>query len=199
LPGAEQAAQLPPKAAANPYIRRSEAEVDLARSRLDVEKSDYLPKIVGVASVGAAERTRVVGPTDYSGGVGIVLPLFEGFGTVHRVAQARADLDAQTQELGAVRLRMSEIDARYDEIVDASKARIEHLQHEQKLAEEGFHVAKSRYFKFQGTLVDLRDALRNLGRIETDMRDTQANLLQAEGSKSLLDGVSASEKNGGKR
>ena len=198
LPSAAEPVPLYPTGAVNPYILRSQSEVDLARSRLTGAKADYLPKIVGVASVGGMERVRLVDRTDYSGGLGIILPLFDGLGTVHRVGQARAALDAKTQELGAVRLQMDEANARYDEIVDASKARIEHLEREQKLAEDGFGVAKSRYFKFQGTLVDLRDALRNLGRIETDMRDTQAALLEAEGSKALLNGSSTTKPDEGK-
>ncbi|MFI5345496.1 MAG: TolC family protein [Elusimicrobiota bacterium] len=191
LPSLAEPVPLYPTGEVNPYIVRSQTEVDLAKTRLDVAKEDYLPKIVGVASVGGAERVRLVSRVDYSGGLGIVLPLFDGFGTVHRVGQARAALDAKSQELGAVKLQMDEANARYDEIIDASKARIEHLEREQKLAEDGFKVAKGRYFKFQGTLVDLRDALRNLGRIATDMRDTQANLLEAEGSKALLNGSSS--------
>ena len=198
LPAVAEPVPLFATGAVNPYIRRSQTEVDLAKSRLAGAKLDYLPKIVGVASVGTMERERLVGRADYSGGLGIILPLFDGLGTVHRVGQARAALEATTQELGAVRLQMDEINARYDEIIDASKARIEHLEREQKLAEDGFSVAKSRYFKFQGTLVDLRDALRNLGRIETDMRDTQANLLEAEGSKALLSGSSTTKPDQGK-
>ena len=190
LPKFEENAPLHPADTANPYLRRSQIEVDLAKARLDGAKADFLPKVVGVASVGTMERTRLVNRADYSGGLGIVLPLFDGFGTVHRTGQARAVLDAKREEFDAVRLQIDEDNARYDEIVDASKARIEHLEREQTLAEEGFRVAKNRYFKFQGTLVDLRDALRNLGRIETDMRDTQANLLEAAGSKALLNGSS---------
>lgn len=198
LPAHGEAVPLYPTGEANPYVRRSEAEVELAKSRLDERKSDYLPKVVGVASVGTMEHVRLVNRADYSGGLGVILPLFDGLGTVRRVGEARAALDAKTQELGAVRLQMDETNARYDEIIDASKARIEHLEREQKLAEEGFRVAKNRYFKFQGTLVDLRDALRNIGRIETDLRDTQANLLEAEGSKALLNGGSAVKPGEGK-
>ena len=193
LPEADESVPLYPTSAVNPYIMVSQIEIDLAQSRLGLAQADYLPKIVGVASVGGMERTRLVDRTDYSGGLGIILPLFDGLGTVHRVGQARAALDAKRQELGAVRLQVDEANARYDEIIDASKARSEHLEREQKLAEDGFKVAKSRYFKFQGTLVDLRDALRNLGRIETDMRETQANLLEAAGAKALLNGSSTSK------
>ncbi|MFI5349178.1 MAG: TolC family protein [Elusimicrobiota bacterium] len=196
LPAADEPVPLYPTGGENPYVMVSQTEVDLAKSRLGLAKADFLPKIVGVASVGGMERVRLVERTDYSGGLGIILPLFDGLGTVHRVGQARATLDAKTQELGAVRLQMDEANARYDEIIDASKARIEHLKTEQKLAEDGFSVAKSRYFKFQGTLVDLRDALRNLGRIETDLRETQANLLEASGSKALLNGSSTSKPEG---
>lgn len=190
LPDNGAAVPLYPTGAVNPYIRLSEAQVSLAQSRLSERKADYLPKIVGVASVGGMDRARLVDREDYSGGLGVVLPLFDGLGMQYRVGQARAELEAQTQQLQAVKLGMDETNARYDEIIDASKARLEHLVQEQKLAVEGFNVAKSRYFKFQGTLVDLRDALKNLGRIETDMKDTQANMLEAEGSKALLNGAS---------
>ena len=198
LPGLAESVPLSPTGDANPYILRSQSELDLARTRLSRAKADYLPKVVGVASVGTMERARLVNGADYSGGVGIVLPLFDGLGTVRRVGQARAELDAKTQELEAVRLQVAEMNARYDEVVDASRARLEHLQREQRLAEDGFGVAKGRYFKLQGTLVDLREALRNLGRIETDMRDTQANLLEAAGSKALLNGSWTTKPEGGK-
>jgi outer membrane protein len=197
-PGTAESVPLYPTGAVNPYVLRSQTEVEAAENRLAEQKADFLPKIVGVASVGGMDGVRLVNRTDYSGGLGIILPLFDGLGTVHRVGEARAALEAKTQELGAVRLETDELNARYDEIIDASKARIEHLEREQKLAEEGFSVAKNRYFKFQGTLVDLRDALRNLGRIETDMRDTQANLLEAEGSKALLNGSSTSKPGAGR-
>jgi outer membrane protein len=198
LPSLGESVPLRPTGEENPYVRRSEAEVDLAKTRLAARRADFLPKVVGVASVGTMERVRLVNRADYSGGIGVIVPLFEGLGGVRRVDEAKASLEAKTQELGAVRLELDETNARYDEIIDASKARIEHLEREQKLAEEGFRVAKNRYFKFQGTLVDLRDALRNLGRIETDMRDTQANLLEAQGSKALLNGGSAVKEGEGK-
>jgi len=188
LPTLDQSVPLAPTDAANPYVRRAETEVELAKARLTGAKTDYLPKIIGTASVGGMDKTRLVERTDYSGGLGIVVPLFDGFGTVHSVGRAKAELAAKAQDLGAVRLQMDEIDSRYDEIIDASRARLEHLETEQKLAREGFAVAKNRYFKFQGTLVDLRDALRNLGRIETDLIETQASLLEAVGSKALLNG-----------
>lgn len=189
LPDPQTAVPLSTAAAVNPYIRRAQDEVELAHSLLNGAKTDYLPKIVGVASVGTMQRARLVDRSDYSGGLGVTVPLFDGLGTVRRVGRARAELDAKTEELGAVRLQVDEANARYDEIIDASKARLEHLEHEQKLAEEGFRVAKNRYFKFQGTLVDLRDALRNMGRIETDMSDTRANYLEAAGGKALLNGA----------
>jgi len=188
LPQPGETVPLSPTDPVNPYVQQARTEVELAKSRLLGAKTDYLPKIIGVASVGAMEKVRLVDRADYSGGVGVVIPLFDGFGTVFQVGKAKAELAAKTHELDAVQLQMDELDAKYDEVIDASKARIEHLKREEKLAQEGFRVAKNRYFKFQGTLVDLRDALRNLGRIETEMKETQADLLEASGAKALLDG-----------
>jgi outer membrane protein TolC len=188
LPALGERVPLAPGDGPNPYVARSQADVDAAKNKLSAAKTDYLPKLVGMASVGGMDKVRLVTRTDYSAGVGLIVPLFDGFGTVNRVRQARAQVDATTQELGEVDLQMRELNAKYDEIIDASQARIEHLQREQTLAQEGFSVAKNRYFKFQGTLVDLRDALRNVGRIQIEMRDTQADLLEASGAKALLAG-----------
>jgi adhesin transport system outer membrane protein len=176
----------------SPYVRRAEAEVDLARNRLSAARSDYLPKIVGVASVGTMQRALLIDKTDYSGGLGIVVPLFDGLGTIYRVGQAKTQLDSKAQELAAIRLDMDEADSKFDEAINASKARLKHLENELQLSEEGFHVAQDRYFRLQGTLVDLRDTIDNLGRIETDISDTQANFLEASGSKALLNGAMAS-------
>jgi outer membrane protein TolC len=183
--------QAPVPSAANgpdPFVLRAQSEVELAKTRLAGAKDDYLPKLYGVASVGTMERARLVNKEDWSGGLGVTVPLFDGFGTESRVKRARADLEARARDLDAARVRVAETDDRYDEVIDSSKARLEHLARELSLAQEGFRVAKDRYFKYQGTLADMRDALRNLGRIENDMAQTQADLLEAVGEKALVDG-----------
>jgi outer membrane protein TolC len=134
------------------------------------------------------ERARLVNKEDWSGGLGVSVPLFDGLGVQRRVGEARAELDARSKDLDEVRLRVAEDDARYDETISASRARLEHLERELALAREGFRVAKDRYFKYQGTLADMRDALRNLGRIENDMTQTRADLIEASSEKFIVDG-----------
>ncbi len=41
------------------------------------KKSEFYPKIVAVASVGEMASAKLVQKKDYSGGIGIVLPLFD--------------------------------------------------------------------------------------------------------------------------
>ena len=173
---------------ADPLVARAAAEVEVAKARTSEVRDDFLPKLVGVASVGTMERSRVVAKQDWSGGLGVTLPLFDGLSRVHRYARAKAELDARTQDLGAVRLGVEERNARYDEVIDASRARLEHLERELALAQEGFRVAKDRYFKYQGTLADMRDALRNLGRIESEMVATRADLIESVQEKALANG-----------
>ncbi len=62
------------------------------------------------------------------------------------------------------------------------------LMYEFDLAIKAFNVAKKRYFSFEGELIDLREAFRNLARVETEIQETRTRLLQASGSKALLNG-----------
>ncbi len=56
------------------------------------------------------------------------------------------------------------------------------------LANKAFSAAKTRYFSFEGNLVDLRDAFTNLARTENEINETRAELLQASGAKILING-----------
>ncbi len=190
LPPLNESVPLYPDGSTNPYLLQARTRIESAENRLSAAKDDYLPLVLGVAGVGAMDKSRLVDRKDYSAGLAVILPVFDGLGTTHRVAEARREVGAGNRLLEDARLKIAELNAGYDELIDASKARLEHLEHERTLAREGYKVAKSRYSRFQGTLVDLRDALRNLGRIETDMADTQANLLEAMGGKLLLNGSS---------
>jgi outer membrane protein TolC len=172
----------------DPEIERARTEVELAKVRLTGVKDDFLPKLFGIASVGTMERARLVNKEDWSGGLGVSVPLFDGLGSVRRYSRVKAELEARHQDLDAAQLHEAVVNARYDEVIDASRARIEHLQRELALAQEGFRVAKDRYFKYQGTLADMRDALRNLGRIEIEMVETRADLIEAVEEKALVNG-----------
>lgn len=148
-----------------------------------------MPKIVAVASAGGMEGTHLVKNTDYSAGIGVTLPLFDL--TVRaKVQHATAVAHAKDREVCAQKLFLEEENAKYDRIIRSSEVRLQHLDNELTLANKAFKVAKIRYFTLEGDLIDLRDAFRNLSRVETDLENTRTLLLQALGSKALLNGSS---------
>ena len=61
-------------------------------------------------------------------------------------------------------------------------------QHREDPANQAFTLAKKRYYNFEGTLVDVREAVRNLERIQSEVIDVKIDLLLAKGSKALLNG-----------
>jgi outer membrane protein TolC len=175
--------------AGSPLITQASANAQAAHTSIGIYSSRNLPKLQATASVGDMDTARLVGKKDYSGGFGFSLPLFEGYRITSQVHQAEALAAQRDQDLNAVRLQVDEMNAHYDETINASRVQLEYLQRELDVAQRAFDLAKKRYYNFQGTLVDVREAVRNLERIQSEVIDVKADLLLAVGSKALLNGA----------
>lgn len=175
----------------SPFLWRAAAEANAAQARVMKEKSGLMPKIVAMSSVGDVEDThlRKNPHQPYSAGLGIVIPLFD-YEVNSKIKRAAALAMAKNQEINAQKLFLEEENAKYDRLIYSSEVRLKHLSIELKIARKAFKVAKDRYFTLEGNLIDLRDAFRNLMRVETDVENTRALVLQAKGSKALLNGSS---------
>ncbi|SRR5579883_426888 len=171
----------------SPLITRAIVGTKVAESRLKEQQAAFYPKIVAVASVGSIASARLVSKQDYSAGIGLVFPLLDLHtnGEVHR---AEALAYASEKELEAQRQYLGIMNGKYDEVIRSSQVRLQHLNYEFDLANKAFNTAKKRYFSLEGDLIDLREAFRNLARVEADMEETRTKLLQASGSKALLNG-----------
>ncbi len=172
---------------ASPYVKRAEASAIVAKEKLLREKTDLRPKVVAIASAGAMEKTHLIKNENVAAGLGIIVPLFD-YNINTRINRAHAEVLAKQQNIEAQKQFIEEMNAKLDETIMASLTRIKHLNIELTIAQEGFKVAKYRYFHLEGTLVDLREAWRNLARAETTIEEAKGNLLQARGAKSLLNG-----------
>jgi len=171
----------------SPLLARALAGTKIAHARLKEQKAGFYPKIVAVASLGYMQGSRVVPKKDYSAGIGFVLPLFNlhTSGEIHR---ASAIASASEKEVEAEEQYLQEANAKYDEIIKSSQVRLQHLNGEMVLANKAFSVAKKRYFALEADLLDLREAFRNLARVDAEVEETRTRLLQAGGSKALLNG-----------
>jgi outer membrane protein TolC len=148
-----------------------------------------MPELLALATGGYFQSDKLSQKWNYSAGIGIRLPLFEGFKTQADIQRAAAELQAEQATLQAIDQSVNESNTRYDEQIHALKVRLDYLQRENKLAHEAYELAKSRYFGFQGSLVDLREALRNLERVLTDINKAQKDLFIARGGRAIFNGV----------
>ncbi|MBS0359038.1 MAG: TolC family protein [Proteobacteria bacterium] len=171
----------------SPYLARIIAGSKAAEERLQQQKSRFYPKIIAVASAGQLTDVRLVKKQNYAVGIGVVLPIFD-MHTSGEIQHASAISSAKTHEIAATKQYLGEMNTRYDVTIQASKVRLQHLADELTLANKAFSVAKKRYFSLEGELIDLREAFRNLSRVETEIQETRTRLLQASGSKALLNG-----------
>src|SRR6185437_7032110 len=111
--------------------------------------------------------------------VGLQIPLFDGFETLNSVESAESNEQAKQDLVAAAHDEIELTNARYAQLIDSDQVRLVNLNSELKLADQAFNVAKDRYFSLQGTLVDLREALRNLMRTRTARIDTEEEYMLA--------------------
>ena len=173
----------------NPLVLQAIAEAAVAHASVSEYSAQNYPKLMATASVGDMNESRVVAKKNYSGGFGFELPLFEGYRIDAAVRQAQALASARDSDRLAVQMDIDQLNAHFDEIIRSSRVKLDYLQDEANAAGEAFRLAKERYFSFQGTLVDLREAIRNLSRVQSEIIDVKTDLLLADGSKALLNGA----------
>ncbi len=174
----------------SPLIAQAADLAQAAHTNVSYYSAQNLPKLKATASAGDMDESRLVDKKYYSGGFGVDLPVFEGNRITSQIQQAQALAAQKDQDLDAVKLQVDELNARYDEIIEASRVQMDYLARELDVAKKALSLAKDRYYSFQGTLVDVREALRNLERIQSEIIDVKSDLLLAIGSKALLNGAS---------
>lgn len=172
----------------SPLLARAVASSRIAKSRLQQEKAQLHPKIVAMASLGGMDKARLIGEKkDVAAGIGLIFPLVDLHAS-SEVQRAQALVTAKAREVEAERQYLGEANTQYDEIIQSSLVKLNHLRYEYELAVKGFRSAKDRYFALEGDLIDLREAWRNLARVEIEVDQTRVQYLQASGSKALLNG-----------
>ncbi|WP_231294609.1 TolC family protein [Fluoribacter dumoffii] len=171
----------------SPYVKRAIADAKAAYENLIKEKSRFRPEIVAIASGGGMDKTHLIGREDYAVGVGVSMPLFD-LNITSRINKAQAKLLVKQKAVAAQKQYIQELNAQLDLSIKSTLIRIKHLNIELNIAQEGFKVAKKRYFNLEGDLVDLREAWRNLARAQIIIEDARNELLLSKAAKALLNG-----------
>lgn len=151
----------------NPALNRLQASLDSAQALEEAARRDYWPALAGTASYGWSGSTH---PSDPSWDVGLQLqiPLFSGFQTRGRVAEARAFAGQTKANLITQKLEiLSSLESQFQGLVLAD-AQIAVSTEALRSAGENFELASGRYKAGVGTMLEVTDAQVSLIQAETD-------------------------------
>jgi TolC family type I secretion outer membrane protein len=187
-----------------PDMKRTESDIEAARSRVKAERSNYLPTISASGAYNWANGTTEMGnfpgapiplqgdvQNSWNAGIMLTLPLFQGGLTLGRVAEARANLLALEAQRDATKQAvLLEVNQAYADLEGAA-ARVEVMQKTLQKARENLDVAQGRYKAGVGPYIEVTDAQLSSVNAETDhikaLYDYHlaiAQLLKAMGSAS---------------
>lgn len=185
-----------------PDMKRMEADIEAARSRVKAEQSNYLPTLSangaynwanGTSELGQFMGTPIKGDVqnNWNAGIMLTLPLFQGGLTKGRVSEAQANLLALEAQRDATKQAvLLEVNQAYADLEGAA-ARVEVMQKTLQKARENLDVAQGRYKAGVGPYIEVTDAQLSSVNAETDhikaLYDYHlaiAQLLKAMGSRS---------------
>jgi outer membrane protein TolC len=174
----------------SPYLQIGQSQVKVAKATVSQKRAENYPVVNAMGGVDAGvSGTGYVSPNrDYSFGVGIGIPLFEGFRVVEQTKQAKNLLSQRQFDLSGADVQVGVQSAAYDEAIDSARVELGGLSPEYEDDQKAVNMARKRYRDFQGPLVDVREALRDLARVSVAQNDATAEMLFSLTGKSLLNG-----------
>jgi outer membrane protein len=157
---------------ARPALKAALQRVAAAQRGVDGAKSAYGPKVKAEASYGWQDSNFLPKDEEWSAGVFIEWPLFNGFYRWHHVNRSKAELSREEADLEQSILAVSQevwsAHAKWKEADEAVQTAAEALRG----AEESLRLTRERYAVGAGTLSDLLDAQNVLARAQTTLVET---------------------------
>jgi len=141
-----------------PELYAAFARVESDRAKVDEAKARYWPKITLNADYGWRDRTFVPARYEWSFGMGVSLPLFDGFNREHTVRRAKSDLAVTTAEYDNL-LRGVELEVwtAYLQLIEAGKS-IKAARAFVTSAEENTRVTEGEYKNGTASIIEVTDA-----------------------------------------
>ena len=173
----------------NSIVAFAQFRLGEAQAILDYSKAENLPKLVGIASFGYLQDAHLVPVTNYSLGIGIQFPIFEGFRVKGEIEKNSALVQEREFQIQATQFGLDDLNQQYDERIGSAHVRTVHLSTELKIANQAFDIAKKRYFQMKGNLIDVRDSLSNLARVKNSLNNARVEYSEYQALKLNLNGA----------
>jgi outer membrane protein TolC len=173
----------------SPWISLELAKTDVTATYQLLAEKDFNPKIVAMGSVGWLDKVEVGVPlNNYSVGIAVVWPLFEGFKTISKVQKYELLKISNEAQLEQTRFEIRDANISFESAIESAKVRISHYKKELPNTQKGFDIAKKRYFDLQGSLLDLRNTLSDLERTSKNLNLAIYDLMKQSTERALLNG-----------
>jgi len=141
-----------------PEIKTAQKHYEAVQASRRSAEGEHAPKIIAVSSVGELEKTDPAGGDQWSAGIGVMVPFFDGFLTEAKIAKAKA------QEVEA-KAALEEMRNQIQQEVASSYAQWQAAQQMQptvekqyQLTKEAYDLAHQRYTRKMGTFIELQNA-----------------------------------------
>lgn len=173
----------------SPVIEAQQQRVHVAEARLERARAESRPEISALITGGYFDNQLQSEKFNYSAGIGISVPLFTGFKLESHIDREQADLNAEEAGLAYSRQAVDTVNSRYSEQTQSLRVRLTFLDRENRLAKTALELARKRFLDLQGTMVDLRDTIKNMTRVLQSTDEAYRDLYTARGEASLMAGA----------
>ncbi len=140
-----------------PELKRAEASLQAARSAIKVAASGTSPSLFATASINWLDNSSLSG-SDWTAGVALSFPLWDGGGTEARVRQARAAAESAQAAYDNAKQQIGlEVQQAFLNVMEADQ-RVATAEALVAQAEENYRIAQGRYAAGVGPMLDVVDA-----------------------------------------
>jgi outer membrane protein len=146
-----------------PKLLAARAKLEAARAHVDAVRAQGLPVVSLVGSLSqnnpsSQQSLPVTASHSSTIGIQVTIPLFEGFASSYRAAQAQAQADAQQADLQNTELQVSlDVWTSYQNLQTAT-ANLGNSKDLLAVAQSSLKIARGRYKAGVGTFIELLDA-----------------------------------------
>lgn len=173
----------------SPLIASPRLEAQTFHEIASQQSAQNWPRLLGIASAGTMDDSRLVPLQNYSAWIGLTFPIFEGFRISAEVERARAEASRRDDLVEQARLRLADSETRYWQEVKAREIDFRRFGVERQYAVEAMKLAEHRLVTFVGELADVRDSLSSFEAAESGLSAAKVDLLRAKLAWVLIQGA----------
>jgi len=145
-----------------PSLLLAKAQIELSQSSYEEAKASQLPKLNVMASSGGMDDARLVDQQNYSAGIGLVFPIWNGGEDARRERAYKSQTEYQGENLKAAQLEYATRLKNLQDELSRDQEALTVIEKNLEQVEKTIKLASKRYRTLEGTLIDVREAFKQL-------------------------------------